>query len=263
MSPLLHQKESLFFLLTWIWRTSSIRQLRGRERVLPGQDSITRKGREVCSSIRWGPPAQIACITGDNLTVIKEGKEPEVVDGSQTLESFVCCSHECQWPSDWALWKPGNHGARPQLLQMFGSNFIQMFLGECCSRCCWCPAHTLCSLPFQGTPAHSKGPALAFLWLRVFSDHQGPLCPAAWLVAHTAQPSNNAVGYKLPASFPHRRNNTGPRALCWFPEFPGGITLCLFMVEFTRWSSLYWLPSVPILIPPAPAGVSWELFPDT
>lgn len=64
-------------------------------------------------------------LMGENLTAIKTGEEPEVSDRSQALEGFVRCSHECQWPSAWALGKPGIPGAGLQLLRMFGSNFFQ------------------------------------------------------------------------------------------------------------------------------------------
>lgn len=114
-------------------------------------------------------------ILGENLTAIKTGEEPEISDRSQALEGFVCCSHECQWPSAWALGKPGIPGAGLRLLRMFGSNFFQNVFRRKGQQVRLVSCPHLPALPCQGPPARTAAPAPAWLWLRAFSDHQGPL----------------------------------------------------------------------------------------
>lgn len=95
---------------------------------------------------------------------------------------------------------------------------------------------SVCTIPRATKQGHGAVPS-------VFGHVAGRLCPQA---------SNNAVGYKTPASCPLGSHNSEPRVLGWLPELSRGIKLWLSLVKCDRRSSLLWLPSLPHLVSPAP-----------
>lgn len=162
-----------------------------------------------------GPPAQIVCIPVEHLTETGVGKEPEVVYRSQTLEGFVTVPAHA---SDLQTGLRGSlsltrlsHSPANVCFKFHMNGFRRMLVSG--------PY-----LPLLNTSAHTctVNAASPGISLSSFSEGLIPLRLAMQRVPHTPQPSNNAVGYKTPASFPLGRNNTAPCVLCRLPRVPQG-----------------------------------------
>lgn len=143
-----------------------------------GQESITDKGREMCSTLDvWGTPAQIICIPRSSQRLCLPCHKMPLAFKLDPVEAW----HSQAW-------------ARVAADVSF--QFHSEFLEEYCNRCCWYPAHTFCFLTFQSIAVYFKLPVLTFLWERSLTTRVHCICPWA------PQPSSNTVCCKTPASFP-------------------------------------------------------------